>query len=135
MTSTLERPAAGSPAAARARPRRWQRPALLALLVVTAVLYLCGLGRSGWANSFYSAAAQAGSASWKAFFYGSSDAASSITVDKTPASLWVMAPVRTDLRAVQREHPGAAGADGRRLGRPAVRDRHAVVRPWRSRSR
>src|SRR6187551_3520014 len=28
---------------------------------------------------------------WKAFFYGSSDAANSITVDKTPASLWVMA--------------------------------------------
>ncbi len=91
MTSTLERPAAGSPAAARARPRRWERLALLALLVATAVLYLYGLGRSGWANSFYSAAAQAGSASWKAFFYGSSDAASSITVDKTPASLWVMA--------------------------------------------
>ena len=91
MTSTLERPAAWPPAAARARPRRWERRALLALLVATAVLYLCGLGRSGWANSFYSAAAQAGSASWKAFFYGSSDAASSITVDKTPASLWVMA--------------------------------------------
>ena len=91
MTSTLERPAAGPPAAARARLRRWERPALLALLVATAALYLYGLGRSGWANSFYSAAAQAGSASWKAFFYGSSDAASSITVDKTPAALWVMA--------------------------------------------
>jgi 4-amino-4-deoxy-L-arabinose transferase-like glycosyltransferase len=49
------------------------------------------LGASGWANSFYSAAAQAGSASWKAMFFGSSDAASSITVDKTPMSLWVMA--------------------------------------------
>ncbi|MCB0913984.1 MAG: glycosyltransferase family 39 protein, partial [Propionibacteriaceae bacterium] len=33
---------------------------------------------------------QAGSESWKAFFYGSSDAANFITVDKTPASLWVM---------------------------------------------
>ena len=30
-------------------------------------------------------------ASWKAFFFGSSDAANSITVDKPPASLWVMA--------------------------------------------
>jgi 4-amino-4-deoxy-L-arabinose transferase-like glycosyltransferase len=29
--------------------------------------------------------------SWKAFFYGAFDAAGSITVDKTPASLWVMA--------------------------------------------
>ena len=46
---------------------------------------------SGWANSFYSAAVQAGSESWKAFFFGSSDAASSITVDKTPLSLWPMA--------------------------------------------
>jgi 4-amino-4-deoxy-L-arabinose transferase-like glycosyltransferase len=69
----------------------WVRPALIALLFGTALLYLWGLGASGWANSFYSAAVQAGSASWKAFFFGSSDSANSITVDKTPASLWVMA--------------------------------------------
>src|SRR5215475_2224611 len=69
----------------------WARPALLVLLVGTALLYLWGLGASGWANSFYSAAAQAGSQSWKAFFFGSSDAGNSITVDKTPASLWLMA--------------------------------------------
>ncbi|WP_143448190.1 glycosyltransferase family 39 protein, partial [Kineosporia sp. A_224] len=69
----------------------WARPALLSLLAATAVLYLWGLSESGWANAFYSAAVQAGSESWKAFFYGSSDASSSITVDKTPASLWVMA--------------------------------------------
>ena len=66
------------------------RPTLAALLLATAVLYLWGLGASGWANSFYSAAVQAGSESWKAFFFGSSDAASSITVDKTPMSLWPM---------------------------------------------
>jgi 4-amino-4-deoxy-L-arabinose transferase-like glycosyltransferase len=58
--------------------------------VGTGFLYLWGLGESGWANSFYSAAVQAGSESWKAFFFGSSDAASSITVDKTPLSLWPM---------------------------------------------
>src|SRR5262249_42896173 len=69
----------------------WERPTLLALLGATAGLYLWGLGDSGWANSFYSAAAQAGSESWKAFFFGSSDAGNSITVDKTPASLWIMA--------------------------------------------
>ncbi len=56
----------------------------------TALLYLWGLGSSGWANSFYSAAVQAGSESWKAFFFGSSDAANSITVDKTPMALWPM---------------------------------------------
>ncbi|HXA29041.1 MAG TPA: glycosyltransferase family 39 protein [Candidatus Angelobacter sp.] len=68
----------------------WVRPSLLALLGVTALLYLWNLGASGWANSFYSAAVQAGSTSWKAFFFGSFDAASFITVDKPPASLWVM---------------------------------------------
>jgi 4-amino-4-deoxy-L-arabinose transferase-like glycosyltransferase len=69
----------------------WARPSLIGLLLVTGVLYLWGLGESGWANSFYSAAAQAGSESWKAFFFGSSDAGNSITVDKTPLALWPMA--------------------------------------------
>jgi 4-amino-4-deoxy-L-arabinose transferase-like glycosyltransferase len=68
----------------------WVRPALLTLLALTAVLYLWDLGASGWANSFYSAAVQAGSKSWKAFFFGSSDSSNFITVDKPPASLWVM---------------------------------------------
>jgi 4-amino-4-deoxy-L-arabinose transferase-like glycosyltransferase len=70
---------------------RWERPALLGLLAVTAFIYLWDLSASGWANSFYSAAVQAGSSNWEAFFYGSSDAANSITVDKPPASLWIMA--------------------------------------------
>ncbi|PWH06212.1 glycosyl transferase [Brachybacterium endophyticum] len=65
--------------------------ALLALLAATGVLYFWNLSANGYANSFYSAAVQAGSESWKAFFYGSSDAANSITVDKPPASLWFMA--------------------------------------------
>lgn len=69
----------------------WERPALLGLLVVTAALYVWDLGASGWANSFYSAAVQAGSVNWEALFYGSSDAANSITVDKPPAALWIMA--------------------------------------------
>jgi 4-amino-4-deoxy-L-arabinose transferase-like glycosyltransferase len=68
----------------------WTRPALLALLVATAVLYLWDLGGSGTANSFYAAAVQAGSESWKAWFFGSLDTANFITVDKPPASLWVM---------------------------------------------
>jgi 4-amino-4-deoxy-L-arabinose transferase-like glycosyltransferase len=49
-----------------------------------------GLSRNGWANDFYAAAVQAGTKSWKAFFFGSFDASNFITVDKTPASLWVM---------------------------------------------
>jgi 4-amino-4-deoxy-L-arabinose transferase-like glycosyltransferase len=75
----------------RRRPEdpSWARPALLALLAATAVLYLVGLSRNGWANAFYAAAVQAGTKSWKAFFFGSFDSANFITVDKTPASLWV----------------------------------------------
>src|SRR3954471_3947429 len=89
-------PAPAAPAPAPTSPdaadrARWERPALAGLLVGSAVLYLWGLGGSGWANSFYAAAAQAGSESWKAFFFGSSDAANAITVDKTPLSLWPMA--------------------------------------------
>jgi len=68
---------------------RWARPALFGLLALTAILYLWDLGRNGWANDFYAAAVQAGTKSWKAFFFGSFDAANFITVDKTPASLWV----------------------------------------------
>jgi 4-amino-4-deoxy-L-arabinose transferase-like glycosyltransferase len=75
----------------RADDAPWIRPCLLALLLLTGVLYIWGLGASGWGNAFYSAAVQAGSESWKAFFYGSSDAANSITVDKTPGALWIMA--------------------------------------------
>ncbi|HEU4898676.1 MAG TPA: glycosyltransferase family 39 protein [Actinomycetota bacterium] len=67
-----------------------RRLPLLALLAATALLYLWTLSASGWANDFYSAAAQAASQSWKAFFFGSSDAANFITVDKPPAALWVM---------------------------------------------
>jgi 4-amino-4-deoxy-L-arabinose transferase-like glycosyltransferase len=68
----------------------WVRPALFGLLICTAFLYLWDLSASGWANAFYSAAAQAGAKSWKAFFFGSFDSSSFITVDKPPVSLWVM---------------------------------------------
>jgi 4-amino-4-deoxy-L-arabinose transferase-like glycosyltransferase len=68
----------------------WARPGLLALLAATAVLYLWGLGASGWANDFYAAAVQAGTKSWKALLFGSLDAGNAITVDKPPAALWVM---------------------------------------------
>ena len=59
------------------------------LLAATAVLYLWNLSASGYGNTFYAAAAQAGSKSWSAWFFGSLDAQNFITVDKPPASLWV----------------------------------------------
>ncbi|MEU1484976.1 glycosyltransferase family 39 protein [Streptomyces sp. NPDC005752] len=77
----------------RGRPEdpRWARPAFLGMLLVIALAYLWNLSASGYANSFYSAAVQAGSQSWKAFFFGSLDSANAITVDKPPATLWPMA--------------------------------------------
>lgn len=77
----------------RGRPEdpRWARPAFLCVLLVIALAYLWNLSASGYANSFYSAAVQAGSQSWKAFFFGSLDSANAITVDKPPATLWPMA--------------------------------------------
>jgi 4-amino-4-deoxy-L-arabinose transferase-like glycosyltransferase len=74
----------------RAVDPKWARPALLALLLLTALAYLWDLSASGYANSFYAAAVQAGTKSWKAFFFGSLDSSNFITVDKPPASLWVM---------------------------------------------
>jgi 4-amino-4-deoxy-L-arabinose transferase-like glycosyltransferase len=78
------------PLRGRADDPAWARPALLALLLATAVIYLAGLSRNGYANEFYAAAVQAGTKSWKAFLFGSVDSSNFITVDKTPASLWVM---------------------------------------------
>ena len=75
----------------RLTPRTWERLSLVALLCATALLYMVGLSASGYANEFYSAAAQAGSTNWWSFLWGSSDAANSITVDKPPAALWPMA--------------------------------------------
>jgi 4-amino-4-deoxy-L-arabinose transferase-like glycosyltransferase len=92
MTTIAVRPPAaaqGSQTAADTGRQR-HRYLLWALLALTAVLYLADLGRNGWANDFYAAAVQAGTRSWKAFFFGSFDAANFITVDKTPAFLWPM---------------------------------------------
>ena len=68
-----------------------RRPQILlgVLIVATAALYLWNLSATGYGNLFYAAAAQAGSRSWSAWFFGSLDANNFITVDKPPASLWV----------------------------------------------
>jgi 4-amino-4-deoxy-L-arabinose transferase-like glycosyltransferase len=95
MTSTsavLDHPYDRSRVVDRVRGQiTWQRAALAALLIGTALAYTWNLSDSGYANSFYAAAVQAGTKSWKALFFGSLDSSNFITVDKPPASLWVMA--------------------------------------------
>jgi 4-amino-4-deoxy-L-arabinose transferase-like glycosyltransferase len=86
VTALDDRPVA-TETAARTTP--WPRWTLAGLLAATAVLYLWNLSASGYGNTFYAAAAQAGSQSWSAWFFGSLDAQNFITVDKPPASLWV----------------------------------------------
>src|SRR5690242_4733152 len=88
-TMTLARPAAAQPRSATVA-KRWARPAFALLLAGTALLYLWGLNATGMANSFYAAAVQSGTQSWKALLFGSLDPGNIITVDKPPASLWVM---------------------------------------------
>ena len=100
------------------------------LLLGTGVIYLLGLSRNGWGNSFYAGAAQAGAHSWSAMFFGSSDAGNSITVDKPPASLWLMESVDAAVRAVQLVGARAAGADGRGDGRAALAAVQRALGPW-----
>jgi len=54
------------------------------------VLYVVNLTVSGFANTYYSAAALAASKSWSAWFFGSIDAANFITVDKPPLPTMLM---------------------------------------------
>jgi 4-amino-4-deoxy-L-arabinose transferase-like glycosyltransferase len=60
------------------------------LLAGTAALYLWNISENGYGNSFYAMAVQAGTQSWKAWFFGSLDPGNVVTVDKPPASLWLM---------------------------------------------
>ena len=91
MSSELAAHAGLTGGSVRTWAEAWRRHAGVAgLLLLTALAYLWGLSRNGYANEYYAAAVQAGSAGWKAWFFGSLDASNFITVDKTPASLWVM---------------------------------------------
>ena len=68
----------------RAAEASWVAPAMLGVVGLAAILYLVNLTVSGYANTYYSAAALAGSQSWSAWFFGSIDSANFITVDKPP---------------------------------------------------
>jgi 4-amino-4-deoxy-L-arabinose transferase-like glycosyltransferase len=68
----------------------WVRPVLGAVLALAVVLCLWNLTANGYSNTYYAAAAKAASESWKAWFFGSLDPGSFITVDKPPLSLWLM---------------------------------------------
>jgi 4-amino-4-deoxy-L-arabinose transferase-like glycosyltransferase len=68
----------------------WARPAMAAVGLLAAVLYVWNLAISGYANVYYTVAAFAGSQSWSAWFFGSLDASNFITVDKPPLAVMLM---------------------------------------------
>jgi 4-amino-4-deoxy-L-arabinose transferase-like glycosyltransferase len=89
--AALEAPGlAGTLARVGAREDAWVLPATAAVLVLATILYVVNLTVSGYANVFYSGAAWAASGSWAAWFMGSIDPSSFITVDKPPLATMVM---------------------------------------------
>lgn len=74
----------------RPQDQVWERPVLLIVLALNIALNFWNLGINGWGNYYYAAAVQSGTHDWQAFFFGSSDWANSISVDKPPLSLWAM---------------------------------------------
>ena len=65
-------------------------PARVAIFGLAALLYTWDLSHVGMGNTFYAAAVKSGTENWKAFFFGSLDPGSFITVDKPPVALWIM---------------------------------------------
>jgi 4-amino-4-deoxy-L-arabinose transferase-like glycosyltransferase len=79
------------------RPGRWSARRITvhgwitaAIGALAALLYTWSLSANGYANDYYAAAVKSASVSWKALFFGAIDPGSFITVDKPPASLWLM---------------------------------------------
>jgi 4-amino-4-deoxy-L-arabinose transferase-like glycosyltransferase len=68
----------------------WDVVALIGVLSLAALVYIWNLTVSGYANTYYSMAAQAASLDWSAWFWGSLDPSNFVTVDKPPLATMVM---------------------------------------------
>src|SRR4051794_20672160 len=66
------------------------RLSMSVLTLLSSALYLVNLTVSGYANTYYSMAAQAASQSWSALFFGALDSQGFITIDKPPLATAVM---------------------------------------------
>ena len=78
------------------RPRRSPRLTGYALSLATILLLsllaaVWGDAHNGYRDSYYQAAVLSATKSWKAFFFGSLDSQSFITVDKPPLAFWLQA--------------------------------------------
>jgi 4-amino-4-deoxy-L-arabinose transferase-like glycosyltransferase len=68
----------------------WSRPLLWVVALLAGVLGFWGLTRNGYANTYYSEAAQAASRSWTAWITNALDVSGSDSLDKGPLSNMVM---------------------------------------------
>ncbi|MFB7508006.1 ArnT family glycosyltransferase [Streptomyces broussonetiae] len=82
----------GPPPVAAPRPRtsRYERPVLVAIAALAALLTLWGLNHSSY-HGFYAAAVRSMTDNPVAFFYGSFDPGNTLTIDKLPGFLWPQA--------------------------------------------
>lgn len=71
--------------------RHGHRVALAAVLGLATLLNLLHLGRNGWGNEYYAAAARSMSRDWGDFWFAAFDAGGLVSVDKTPLALWIQA--------------------------------------------
>jgi 4-amino-4-deoxy-L-arabinose transferase-like glycosyltransferase len=66
----------------------WDRFAILAIVIVSAVLNFYGLNQQGYGNAYYAAAVRSMSQNWHNFFFASFDPAGFVTIDKPPLGFW-----------------------------------------------
>ena len=67
----------------------WHRPALGAVLALTALLNFWHLDRLGYANTYYAAAVKSMLQSWHNFFFVSFDPGGFVSIDKPPLGFWI----------------------------------------------
>ncbi|MGW1305990.1 glycosyltransferase family 39 protein [Streptomyces sp. NPDC002514] len=77
-------------AAVRNRADHYERPVLLGITALAALLFLWGIDHSVY-HAFYASAVRSMTGSPVAFLYGAFDPAGSITLDKLPGFLWPQA--------------------------------------------
>jgi 4-amino-4-deoxy-L-arabinose transferase-like glycosyltransferase len=68
----------------------WSRPALIAILALSAGLMLIEVTRSGYSNGYYAVGALAASRSWGAMFHNVADLGGFTSLDKGPLPDWLM---------------------------------------------
>ena len=115
--------------AARRPTRPGRGPRCFALLAVDGGALPLGPRRVGLGELvLLGARCRPATKSWKAFFFGSTDASNFITIDKTPVSLWPMAISARIFGVNSWTILVPQALEGVRDGRRALRDREALVR-------